>query len=138
VRSGDPTTSGRWRATVAAAAFGAPVFAVFWLALTLTAEPSGLPSAIVKIVFTIAAVVTALTGIRWTTTSGFLLFLESLAALLWVILHADSYEPSGAARTILLLIAPLAFAGITLVLAGGVKAGTWPPARFRTGSSCRV
>jgi len=134
--SSDDTTTSRWRATVAAAAFGAPVLVVLWLALALTVDPPGLPSAIVKIVFAIVAVVTALAGVRWATTAGFLLFFESLAALLYVLLRAETYEPPAAARTVLLLILPLAVAGITLVLAGGVRAGTWPPARFRTGSSC--
>ena len=131
-------TPATWRAAVATAALGACAFAVLWLALTLTTTPPDLVNAIVKIVFTIVAVVTALLGIRWTTASGIALFLEALAGLLWVVLRAETYAPSGIARTVLLLILPLAAAGVTLVLAAGVRAGTWPPARFRSQPPCET
>lgn len=45
---------------------------------------------------------------------------------------ADSYSPTGLARTSLLLAVPLFVSGICYALAAGMKAGTWPPARSRS------
>jgi len=119
-----------WRPMTLVAAIVAATFAIVWLAITLTTQSATVPSAIVKIVFTIVVVASAGSGLRWITTSGILLLAEALVALAWVILRADVYPPHGVLRTVLLLIVPLAAAATLMVLAGGLRAGTWPPARL--------
>jgi hypothetical protein len=123
--------AGPWRTLAIVAAIAAPLFAVLWLGITLTVNPTTLPLAVVKIVFTMIAVGTAACGIRWATAAGIGLFAEAVAVVVWIALRVESYPPYGALRTGLLLAAPLAIAGILFVLADGIKAGTWPPARFR-------
>jgi hypothetical protein len=118
-----------WRTLVVLAALAAPVFAVLWLGITLTSGVDTLPLAIVKIVFTIAAVVTALLGIRWATASGIALLVEALLVVAWMVLKVEQYPPYGALRTSLLLATPLAASGVMFVLADGMRAGTWPPER---------
>ncbi len=120
-----------WKTLVAVAALVAPVFAVLWLGLTLTSNGESFALAVAKIVFTILAVVTAISGIRWMTTSGIVLLVEALLVFLWVGFRIEGYPPYGPVRTIFLLAIPVAVSGILYVLAGGIKAGTWPPARFR-------
>ena len=120
-----------WKTLVAVAALVAPVFAVLWLGLTLTSNGESFPLAVAKIVFTILAVVTAISGIRWMTTSGIVLLAEASLVFLWVGFRIEGYPPYGPVRTIFLLAIPVAVSGILFVLAGGIKAGTWPPARFR-------
>ena len=61
---------GPWRTLVIVAAIAAPLFAVLWLGITLTAHTTTLTVAVVKIVFTIVAVGTAVCGIRWATAAG--------------------------------------------------------------------
>jgi hypothetical protein len=122
---------GSWRTMVIVAAIAAPLFAVLWLGITLTSHATALSIAVVKIVFTMVAVGTAVLGVRWATVSGIALLIESLAVIAWIVLKVESYPPYGALRTGLLLAAPLAIAGVLFVLADGIKAGTWPPARFR-------
>jgi len=123
--------SGSWRTLVIVAAIAAPMFSVLWLGVTLTTHSTPLTFAVVKIVFTIIAVGTAACGIRWATAAGIALFIEAVAVVIWIALRIESYPPYGAVRTGLLLAAPLGIAGILYVLADGIKAGTWPPARFR-------
>jgi len=120
-----------WRTLVVVAALAAPLFAVLWLGITLTSSVDTLPFAVVKIVFTIAAVVTALLGIRWATASGIALFTEALLVVAWMLLKVEHYTPYGALRTALLLTVPLVASGLTFILADGMRAGTWPPERFR-------
>jgi hypothetical protein len=120
-----------WKTPVAVAGIAAPVFAILWLAITLTTQRASLSFAFLKIVFTIVAVGTGISAIKWTTASGIALLVESLAALAWVLLKVEDYPPFGAPRTVFLLIIPLAVSGLALILAGGIKAGTWPPERFR-------
>jgi hypothetical protein len=122
---------GPWRTLVVVAAIAAPLFAVLWLGITLTTHSTTLTIAVVKIVFTILAVGTAVCGIRWATAAGTALLIEAVAVVAWIALKVESYPPFGALRTGLLLAAPLGIAGILFVLADGIKAGTWPPARFR-------
>lgn len=119
-----------WKPMTLIAALVAASFSIVWLAITLTAHGASVPSAIVKIVFTIVVVMTAASGLVWITASGILLLAEALVALVWVILRADAYPPYGVLRTVLLLIVPLASAAALMILAGGIRAGTWPPARF--------
>lgn len=119
-----------WRTLAITAVVVALVFAVLWLGMTLTAEPGTLPIAVAKIAFTILTVLAAIAGFRWFTASGIALAAGALLAALWVILRAPYYPPYGALRTVLLLIVPLTFSSVLLVLAGGLRAGTWPPARF--------
>jgi hypothetical protein len=125
------TEPGSWRTLVIVAAIAAPLFAVLWLGITLTTHTTTLTIAVVKIVFTIIAVVTAACGVRWATAAGIALLIEGIAVVAWIVLKVETYPPYGALRTGLLLAAPLAIAGILFVLADGIKAGTWPPARFR-------
>lgn len=125
------TEPGSWRTLVVVAAIAAPLFAVLWLGITLTSHSATLALAVVKIVFTIVAVVSALSGIKWATAAGIALLIEALAVAAWIVLKVETYPPYGAVRTGFLLAAPLAIAGILFVLADGIKAGTWPPARFR-------
>jgi len=125
-----------WRPLAVTAALIAAVFAVLWLGMTLTAEPESLLVAVVKIVFTILVVLAAIAGLKWFTASGIALGVGAALAALWVVLRAPYYPPYGALRTILLLILPVAASGALLILAGGIRAGTWP--RTRPGACTRV
>jgi len=118
-----------WKPLAVAAAVAAAVFAVLWLGMTLTAEPESLLVAVVKIVFTILVVLAAIAGLRWLTAAGIALLAAALLAVAWVLLRAPYYPPYGALRTVLLLVVPVGASGVLLVLAGGMKAGTWPPGR---------
>jgi hypothetical protein len=120
-----------WRTLVALGAIIAPAFAVMWLGLTLTTGGASIAFALVKIIFTIVAVLTGLAGIRWATAAGAALLMEALAVALWMILRVEDYPPFGALRTALMLAVPLGVSGVILILADGMRAGTWPPARFR-------
>lgn len=119
----------RWKIAVTVAAVTAPAAAVLWLGLTLSAGGTAFHLAVVKIVYTIAVVLTALAGIRWSTASGVALLAEAALVVLWVALKIGSYSPYGAARTLILLAVPVAACGVAMVLAGGMRAGTWPPRR---------
>jgi hypothetical protein len=121
----------RWWTLALIAAVITPVVTVMWLGLTLTSDCERLPTAVVKIVFTIIAVGTAALGIRWRTAAGAALLVESLVVVAWMLIKASVYSPPGLLRTSLLLAAPLAVSGVLFVLAGGMEAGTWPPSRFR-------
>jgi len=121
----------RWWALALVGAVVVPVFTVLWLGVTLTSDIERLPTAMVKIAFTIVAVGTAALGIRWRTAAGVALLIEFLVVAVWVLVKADVYSPTGLLRTSLLLAAPLGVSGVLYVLAGGMEAGTWPPARFR-------
>lgn len=123
----------RWWALALVAAIVTPVFTVLWLGVTLTSDFEGLPTAMVKIAFTIVAVGTAALGIRWRTAAGAALLVEFLVVVAWMLIKADAYSPTGLLRTLLLLAVPLAVSGVLYVLAGGMEAGTWPPSRFRKG-----
>ena len=123
----------RWWALALVAAIVTPVFTVLWLGVTLTSDFEKLPTAMVKIIFTIVAVGTAALGIRWRTAAGAGLLAELLVVVAWMLIKADVYSPTGLLRTSLLLAAPLAVSGVLYVLAGGMEAGTWPPSRFRKG-----
>ncbi len=125
------TEPGSWRTLVIVAAIVAPLFTVLWLGITLTTHSTTLTIAVVKIVFSIIAVATAAYGIRWATAAGITLLVQALAVVAWIAFRMETYPPHGALRTGLLLAAPLAIAGILFVLAEGIKAGTWPPARLR-------
>jgi len=116
------------------AAIVTPVFTVLWLGLTLTSDCERLPTAVVKIVFTIIAVGSAALGVRWRTAAGVALLVECLVVVAWMLIKASVYTPPGLIRTALLLAAPLAVSGTLYVFAGGMEAGTWPPSRFREGS----
>lgn len=120
-----------WRTLAILGATIAPVFAVVWLGLTLAGGSASVAFAVVKIVFTIVAVVTGLAGVRWATAAGSALFVEALAVALWIVLRVEAYPPYGALRTALMLAVPLAASAVLLILADGIRAGTWPPARFR-------
>jgi hypothetical protein len=126
---------GKWPTLVAVGAVVAPVAAVLWLGVTLTITSPSLTFAVVKIVFTIIAVVTAIAGARWATAAGTALLIEALAVVVWITLKVEHYPPHGALRTALMLAVPLAVSGILFVLAGGIRAGTWPRARFTGGTS---
>jgi len=128
-----------WKALAVTAAIVAPAFAVLWLGMTLTAEPESLLIAVVKILFTILVVLAAIAGLRWFTASGIALLIGAVLAVAWVLLRAPYYPPYGALRTLLLLVAPVGVSGILLILAGGIRAGTWPPSRhpLTRGSSAR-
>ncbi len=108
----------------------APLFAVLWLGITLTPQNASLPVAMAKIIFAMIAVGAGILGTRWPTASGVILGLQALVAISSILLKIDAYEPESALRTTLLLVVPLAAASVLLILAGGIKAGTWPPARF--------
>jgi len=123
----------RWWALALVAAIVTPVFTVLWLGVTLTSDFERLPTAMVKIAFTIVAVGTAALGIRWRTAAGAALLVEFLVVVAWMLIKADAYSPTGLLRTLLLLAIPLAVSGVLYVLAGGMEAGTWPPSRFRKG-----
>jgi hypothetical protein len=123
----------RWWALALVGAVVVPVFTVLWLGVTLTSDIERLPTAMVKIAFTIVAVGTAALGIRWRTAAGVALLIEFLVVVVWMLVKADVYSPTGLLRTSLLLAAPLGVSGVLYVLAGGMEAGTWPPSRFRKG-----
>jgi hypothetical protein len=120
-----------WKTLVVLAALAAPLFAVLWLGITLTSGVDSLPIAVAKIVFTIAAVVTALLGIRWATASGIALLIEALLVVAWMLLKVEHYTPYSVLRTALLLATPLVASGLMFVLADGMRAGTWPRERLR-------
>ena len=122
-----------WWALALVAAIVVPVFTVLWLGVTLTSDIERLPTAMVKIIFTIIAVGTAALGIRWRTAAGTALLVEFLVVVAWMLIKADVYSPTGLLRTSLLLAAPLAVSGLLYVLAGGMEAGTWPPSKSRKG-----
>lgn len=124
-----PETRGGWKPLAVTAAVVSSVFAVLWLGMTLTAEPESLLIAVIKIVFTILVVLAAIAGLRWFTASGISLVVGAVLAAAWVLLRAPYYPPYGPLRTFLLLIVPVGVSGILLILAGGIRAGTWPPAR---------
>ncbi|MCK4409849.1 MAG: hypothetical protein KAW67_07170 [Candidatus Eisenbacteria sp.] len=124
-------TRNRWWALALIAAIVAPVFTVLWLGVTLTSDVERLPTAMVKIAFTILAVGTAALGVKWRTAAGATLLVEFLVVVAWMLIKVDAYSPTGLLRTSLLLAAPLAISGILYVLAGGMEAGTWPSSRFR-------
>ncbi len=121
----------RWWALALVGAIVVPVFAVLWLGVTLTSDIESLPTAMVKIIFTIVAVGTAALGIKWRTAAGTALLVECLVVVAWMLIKADVYSPTGLLRTSLLLAAPLAVSGLLYVLAGGMEAGTWPAAKSR-------
>jgi hypothetical protein len=121
----------RWWVLALIAATLTPVLAVLWLGVTLTTATERLPTAVVKILFTIIAVGTAALGIKWRTASGSALLIESLVVVIWMLVKAGAYSPEGLLRTSLLLALPLLISGALYVFAGGMEAGTWPPARFR-------
>jgi len=125
----------RYRTLTLVGALLAPAASVLWLGLTLTADGASVAFALIKIVFTIIVVITGLAGVRWATASGSGLLLEALAVALWIVLRVEDYAPHGAMRTALMLAVPLAVSGILLILADGMRAGTWPPARFRETAS---
>jgi peptidoglycan/LPS O-acetylase OafA/YrhL len=120
----------RWWALALIAAIVTPVFAVLWLGVTLTSDIDTLPTAVVKIVFTIVTVGTAALGIKWRTAAGAGLLGLLLVVVLWMLIKADVYSSEGLVRTSLLLAAPMAVSGVLYVLAGGMEAGTWPSSRF--------
>lgn len=124
-----------WRTLVAVGAISAPLFAVIWLGTTLASGGTSVAFAVLKILFTIVAVATGLAGIRWATAAGIALLLEALAVVAWIILRVEEYPPFGLLRTVLLLAVPLGAAGVVLILADGLKAGTWPPNRFRSSTT---
>jgi hypothetical protein len=126
------TESESWKTFAAIAALVAPLFAVLWLGVTLTTDCGSFTLAVIKIVFAILVVGTGITGIRWMTASGITLLVEALLVVLWVVLRIESYPPNGALRTITILAVPVTLSGVLFVLAGGMKAGTWPPARLRS------
>jgi hypothetical protein len=123
----------RWWALALIAAIVTPVFAVLWLGVTLTSDVERLPTAMVKIIFTIVAVGSAALGIKWRTAAGAALLVEMLVVVAWMLIKADVYSATGLLRTSLLLAAPLAVSGTLFVFAGGMEAGTFPPSRFRQG-----
>ena len=123
----------RWWALALIAAIVTPVFTVLWLGVTLTSDIERLPTAMVKIAFTILAVGTAALGVKWRTAAGAALLVEFLVVIAWILIKVDVYSPTGLVRTSLLLAAPLAVSGVLYVLAGGMEAGTWPRSRSRRG-----
>ncbi len=125
------TNYNRWWAVALVAALVTPIFTVLWLGVTLTSASENLPTAVVKIVFTIIAVGTAALGVKWRTAAGVALLVEFAVVVVWMLLKAEVYSQEGLVRTSLLLAAPLAVSGVLYVLAGGMEAGTWPPTRLR-------
>ncbi len=125
------TNYSRWWAVALVAALVTPIFTVLWLGVTLTSASENLPTAVVKIVFTIIAVGTAALGVKWRTAAGVALLVEFAVVVVWMLLKAEVYSQEGLVRTSLLLAAPLAVSGVLYVLAGGMEAGTWPPTRLR-------
>jgi hypothetical protein len=124
-------TRSSWWALALVAAILTPVLTVLWLGLTLTSDTERLPTAVVKIVFTIIVVGTASLGVKWRTAAGSMLLVEFLVVAAWMLIRADVYTTTGFVRTAFLLAAPLLVSGVLYVLAGGMEAGTWPPSRFR-------
>ena len=124
----------RWWPLALVAAIVTPVFTVLWLGVTLTSDIERLPTAVVKIAFTVLAVGTAALGVKWRTAAGAALLVEFLVVVAWMLIKIDVYSPTGLLRTSLLLAAPLAVSGILYVLAGGMEAGTWPSSRLRRGA----
>lgn len=120
-----------WRLVAVVGAIIAPMASVLWLGLTLAGSGASVTFALVKIVFTIVVVITGLAGIRWATASGSALLIESAAVALWIILKVEAYPPGAALRTALTLAVPLAASGALLIIADGIRAGTWPRARFK-------
>ncbi len=108
----------------------APLFAVLWLGMALSLQSVTLSSALVRIIFAMVAVGAGILGTRWITASGVVLGLQTLTALFWVLLRVGVRGPGSTLRTVLLLIVPLGVSSVLLIFAGGIKAGTWPPARF--------
>ena len=123
----------RWWSLALVAAIVTPVFTVLWLGVTLTSDIERLPTAMIKIAFTILAVGTAALGVKWKTAAGTALLIEFFVVVAWMLIKADVYSQTGFLRTSLLLAAPLAVSGVLYVLAGGMEAGTWPSSRFRRG-----
>jgi len=121
-----------WRMMTLLGAILAPVFAVLWLGLALNANSTSFALALAKIIFAMVAVGAGILGMRWSTAGGAILSLQTLVALAWVLLRIEVYPPHGLIRTVLLLIVPLAISGVLLIFAGGLRAGTWPPARFHS------
>ncbi len=121
-----------WRMMTLLGAILAPVFAVLWLGLALNAHSTSFALALAKIIFAMVAVGTGILGMRWSTAGGAVLSLQALTALAWVLLRIEVYPPHGLIRTVFLLIVPLALSGVLLIFAGGLRAGTWPPGRFRS------
>ncbi len=122
-----------WWSLALIAAIVTPVFTVLWLGVALTSDIERLPTAVVKIAFTVLAVGTAALGVKWRTAAGAALLVEFLVVVAWMLIKIDVYSPTGLLRTSLLLAAPLAVSGILYVLAGGMEAGTWPSSRLRHG-----
>lgn len=120
-----------WRTMTFIGAIVAPVFAVLWLGLSLNADSTPFALALAKIIFAMVAVGAGILGTRWMTAGGAVLSLQTLIALNWVLLRIEIYPPHGLLRTVLLLVLPLAASGVLLIFAGGLRAGTWPPKRFR-------
>ncbi len=123
-----------WRMMTLLGAILAPVFAVLWLGLALNANSTSFALALAKIIFAMIAVGAGILGMRWSTTGGAVLALQTLVALAWVLLRLEVYPPHGLIRTVLLLIVPLAVSSVLLIFAGGLRAGTWPPGRFHASS----
>jgi hypothetical protein len=124
-----PGTTG-WKTMTVIATVAAPLFAVLWLGMALSLQSVTLSSALVKIIFAMVAVGAGILGTRWITASGVILGLQTLTALFWVLLRVGVRGPGSTLRTVLLLIVPLGISSVLLIFAGGIKAGTWPPARF--------
>jgi hypothetical protein len=120
-----------WRTLVAIGAVAAPAFSVLWLSVTLAGGGTSVAFALVKIIFTITAVATGVAGVRWATAAGIALLIEALAVAAWIVLKVETYPTFGVLRTALLLALPLGVSGVLFILADGMRAGTWPPARFR-------
>jgi len=108
----------------------APLFAVLWLGMSLSLQSVTLSSALIRIIFAMVAVGGGILGTRWITASGVVLGLQTLTALAWVLLRVGVRGPGSTLRTVLLLIVPLGVSSVLLIFVGGIKAGTWPPARF--------
>ncbi len=115
----------------------APVCAVLWLGLALNADSTPFALALAKIIFAMVAVGAGILGMRWMTFAGTILAFQTLVALAWVLLKIEDYPPHGLLRTVLLLIVPLAVSSVLLIFSGGLRAGTWPPRRFRSRLSSR-
>ena len=120
----------RWKTMMVIATLVAPLFTVLWLGITLTPQNASLPVAMAKIVFAMIAVGAGILGTRWPTASGVVLGFQTLVALSWILFRIGDSRPESVLRTVLLLVVPLAAASVLLILAGGIKAGTWPRARF--------
>lgn len=131
VREARPDERNSWRALALLGALLAPAASVLWLGLTLAGSGSSIAFALVKIIFTIVVVMTGVAGVRWSTAAGSALLLEAAVVAAWIILKVEAYPPFGAVRTTLMLAIPVAASGVMLILADGIRAGTWPHARFK-------